>query len=91
MPRRSKQMLDDLMPTDPLMAIAWVDCLHWAIGHEPTLTEFREQTGDNLTPARNPFDAMVDKACVVDFEVVRSFVEWFNVNVWGDLSIRSGE
>lgn len=82
--------LDGLVPSDFLMAIAWRDCLSWAIGHAETLAAFRAQTGNTWSPGRTPIDRMIDEACGADAKFLREFVEWFNVNVWGDMDIVAG-
>ena len=67
------------------MQIAWVDALRWAITSPEVLQQFREQTGNNWTPARSPIEAMVDKAVGADKEFIFAFTDWFNVNIWGDV------
>jgi hypothetical protein len=48
----------DLMPSDALMQIAWVDALRFAIADDKMVAAFREETGDNWKPGRTPLDRM---------------------------------
>lgn len=70
--------------TEPLMQIAWRDCLLWACVFDPIVKRFREETGNTWEPSRNPIDSMVDDACGAKDAYCAEFVEWFNANVWGD-------
>lgn len=79
--------LDDLVPVDPLMALAWHNCLHWAIGEEKILESFRKASGVNYRPPANMLEKLIDESCGNDgFEFLRAFVIWFNVNIWGDIN-----
>lgn len=44
--------IDGLIPEDPLMAIAWRDCLMWAVGQENIMRAFRSETGVTWEPSR---------------------------------------
>ena len=70
-----------LAPANPLMQIAWVDCLHWAIGEPAIFERFAKDTG--LRVAKSAIERAIDKATGADVGVVKRFVEWFNANVWG--------
>lgn len=75
---------DELAPADPLMAIAWRDCLLWAIGSDGILAAFRAETGNRWSPGLTPAERMIDGACGADARFAREFVAWFNANVWGE-------
>lgn len=60
-------------PTDPLMLLAWRDCLTWAIGYPPLRAQFATDTGTPLQV--NAEDEQSD--------LIR-FIDWFNANVWGN-------
>ena len=77
-------MIEAYMPTDPLMALAWRDCLRWAIGYEPILTKFLEDTGVKIAPLRTAMDRLACEATGEGEIVARQFIEWFNVNIWGE-------
>lgn len=82
---------DDQVPTDPLMAFAWRECLLWAVSDEELVAAFRAATGNAYRPPRNNLEAMVDAATGNTFErFVAEFVPWFNANVWGDLTLQAG-
>jgi len=76
-------MIEDYMPPDPLMALAWRDCLRWAIGYEPILTAFVNDTGVKVAPLRTALDRMICQSTGEGEAIARQFVEWFNVNIWG--------
>ncbi len=67
-----------------LMVVAWRDCLMWAIGFEPILSQYATETGKKMDIAgRTGIVAMVDEATGCRAAEVRRFIEWFNANVWG--------
>ena len=76
-------VLTDLMPADPLMRLAWCDCLMWAIGEEAIVATFRAETCNKWTPARGGLDKLIDAATGADVNFIRQFAQWFNENVWG--------
>jgi hypothetical protein len=77
-------IIDEFAPADPLMAIAWADCLRWAVTRSDIVEAFRRETGIVLVPVRSPLDRMIDAASGRDDEVGRRFLAWFNANVWGE-------
>ncbi len=77
-----KTTLSDLMPTDRLLIPAWASCLQWAIGEKAILDQFLAETGIKWTPPRTVIERMIDEASGADFDVVRTFVIWFNANIW---------
>ena len=72
--------------TPEFMAVAYFDCLRWAITFEPILKRFEDETGNHIPKSRSGIERMIDEACGFDQyeEFFRSFVPWFNDNVWGD-------
>ncbi len=71
------------IPSEPLMAHAYVDCLHWALGCGPILEQYRAETGNKWTPGRTPLDRMIDDATGAGLGFIKAFVPWFDANVWG--------
>ena len=69
------------VPVDPLMAIAWRDCLIWAARQDNIVSAFEADTGMYL-PA-STLDRMIDLATGFNEERAQAFVVWFNKNVWG--------
>ena len=67
---------------DPLMAVAWRDCLMWAATQTEILDAFSSETGLRL--GTSPFDRMIDEATGFDAAIAKAFIDWFNENVWGD-------
>jgi hypothetical protein len=61
----------------------WVGCLRWAIGNSEILAAFTADTGLTYSPPKSGLDAMIDEASGFNEKLVKSFVEWFNKNVWG--------
>lgn len=87
----TEKTLDDLIPDDFLMQIAWQDCLHWAVGEPRIMDQFTAQTGLKFSPPKNLFEKLIDEACGNDgFAVTRAFIIWFNANVWGDIHLKAG-
>ena len=72
------------LPADPVMAVAWRDCLMWAAGEQGIRDAFESDTGMHL--AMSPFDRMIDEATGLDAAVAEAFVRWFNENIWGSTS-----
>ena len=76
-------ILEEYMPKDPLMQIAWADCLRWAIKEQKIIDQYLKETGDKWTAGRSPLDRMIDEASGADKAFVIRFVQWFNENIWG--------
>lgn len=74
---------EDIRDID-LMVIAWRDCLFWAVGFKPIMDQFAESTGKRLSLPKSPVEEMVDLATGHKDAELRRFIDWFNVNVWGD-------
>lgn len=68
-------------PDCPFFAIAWRDCLTWAIQDPDVLAEYTRDTGVVFNLAANPIDKMVDAA--TGHEPAAHFIDWFNANIWG--------
>lgn len=88
---KTKQQIDDaqLVPTDPLMQIAWRDCLMWAVGTPEIMEQFRADTGCNYRPPASVIEQMIDESTGYQDDFVKTFVRWFNANIWGDLNIKA--
>lgn len=76
-----------LMPTDApdYMAAAWLGCVSWAASNTDILQAFRDETGNRWVPPRSGLEAMIDAATGADWQFIKSFIEWVNVNVWGPI------
>lgn len=77
-------------PNDFPMRIAWVSCLRWAIGEPEILDAFTADTGITYSAPKNAIEKMIDEASGHGEKVIESFIEWFNVNVWGVNASGSG-
>lgn len=86
-PQKTAGLLDKYMPQgdEEFLRGAWIACLQWAIGEPKVIEAFRAETGHQWTPAKCPIDKMVDDATGATEAFIVAFVEWFNVNIWGDL------
>lgn len=75
------------MKSDEFQAIAWRDCLEWAI-HEPAvIAAFCRETGTMFVAPKNALEAMIDAATgnKPDYAGIEErFVAWFNENIWGE-------
>lgn len=61
----------------------FLSCLHWALGHEPTLAAYRAATGDNWRPPASPSERMIDQATGADLAFLQRFSDWVELNVFG--------
>jgi len=73
-------------PNDPLMAASWLAAIRCALTTQPDMiAAFTKETGLVLpSQPRSAIEAMIDNATGVDRKFVDAFVDWFNVNVWGE-------
>lgn len=79
---------------DPIMYGFFVGCVHWALGNETVLDEYRRQTGDGFQAPQNPFDQMIDKATGNDLAFIQRFSDWVELNLFGtpdDVYGKAGE
>ncbi len=76
-----------LMPADTPedMAPAWLGLLNALLGWPETVEAFRRETGCKYHPPKNWLEAQIDRATGADWEFLKSFVAWVNVNHWGPL------
>ncbi len=83
-PKVTKQRI--AYPDDPLMAASWLAAIRCALTSQPDMIKaFAKETGLALpTQPRSAIEAVVDEATKVNSEIVDAFVDWFNVNVWGE-------
>jgi hypothetical protein len=77
----------DLMPSDTpdYMFPAWIGCVHFAIGNDAIVKQFRNDTGMTWEPGASGLDQMIDDATDAPWKFVKEFVEWVNLNLWGKL------
>jgi hypothetical protein len=80
----TERNFDDLMPEDPLMAIAWADSLRFALGRDDILAAFRAETGIRWEPGKTGLDRLIDEATDADYRFIRAFAAWHNKNIWGE-------
>lgn len=65
------------------MWVMYFCCLQWAIGEPDILAAFTADTGLSYSRPKCGLDAMIDEATGLQEKIVKSFVAWFNTNVWG--------
>ena len=71
---------------NPIMAIAWHDAVLFAAGEEAVIKRFEEETG-LIWPYRSNLsgeESNVVKPEGYDVAVLRRFISWFNIAVWGE-------
>ena len=78
-------MLELFMPADPLMALAWRDCLRWASHDQDILDAFLAETGVTGSPLPSGLDRLIDQATGRDEAISKQFLAWFNANIWGGM------
>jgi len=61
----------------------YFSCLQWAIAEPEIMARFKVDTGLSYSPPRCGLDAMIDEATDLKGTIIKAFVEWFNLNVWG--------
>lgn len=74
------------MPSNPLMAAAWIAHLRYCLGEEKIVTEFRKQTGNQWEPGETSMDRLVDGATGADKAFFIEFAKWVNANLWGEVN-----
>ena len=76
---------------DILAAVAYRDCLLWAVTQDDITAHFTLDTGMALPiQARTPLDMLIDQATGYDAGFARAFVAWFNTHVWGEDDVPEG-
>lgn len=70
----------------PLMAVAYVDFISWAVKQDKFIAEFKKETGTDLMDLANqpPLVQMVDKETGFAKEKIESFIKWLTENHWGE-------
>ena len=66
---------------DPLMEVAFADCVRWAWRDPQTRQAFEEETG--MSSAKDPMGAMIDEATGYDKAVAERFIRWVTEEMWG--------
>lgn len=79
----NENIFTKFLPKQEYLHPAWYGCLHWAIGSEEILEQFKNDTGIEWKFSKNILDIMVDKACGADKEFFKIFAAWMNENIWG--------
>ena len=70
--------------TPEYMYGAWIDCLVWAVSNDKVIDQYKRDTKSGFVPPNTPIERMIDEATGHGKAEVEKFVEWFNVNIWGD-------
>lgn len=71
--------------TPEYMNPAWLGCISFALNQPELMQQFRDETGMRWQPARSGIERMIDQATGMEWEFVKAFVLWVNVNVWGPI------
>ena len=66
---------------DPLMEIAFADCVRWAWRNPETRQVFEQETG--MSSAKDPMGVLIDKATGYDKAVAHRFIRWVAEEMWG--------
>lgn len=76
-----------LMPADTpeYMAPAWLGLIRYLIGQPEAFAAYRRETGCTYRPPKNGLEAQIDAATGADWEFLKRFVAWVNVNHWGPM------
>jgi hypothetical protein len=83
---QDKNVIDPPKNTPEFMWGAWEACLRWAITNPDIRSQFEAETGHSPWPnPATPIETMIDKACGRDFEYLKSFADWHNKNIWGEV------
>jgi hypothetical protein len=81
---KAPDLITKHIPTAPLMAQAWDDCLHYTSSDPEALAAFHADTGSTFTLGRTPIDRMIDKATGRERAFVEQYLTWLTENVWGE-------
>lgn len=73
-------------PDNPIMAAAWFGCVMWVASVPEAIARFEAETGHRWLPGsvRSGIERMIDKATGHEAAVFDAFVDWVNINVWGE-------
>lgn len=82
--KQAPDLITQYLPSNPIMAQAWVDCLRWSVTEPEILAAFRQATGSDYSPGATPIERMIDQATGRDREFVERYIAWFHENVWGE-------
>lgn len=66
---------------DPLMELAFADCVRWAWGDKEMRAEFERSTGKRLPTT--DLESAIDEATGYDEELAGAFARWVIEDVWG--------
>lgn len=75
---------------DDLNALAYRDCIMWAIGQQSIRDLFTVDTGMAWVEPSSSLDRMIDAATGHERQFVEVFIPWFNENVWGADAVPAG-
>ncbi|MFM7851281.1 MAG: hypothetical protein ACKO96_05020 [Flammeovirgaceae bacterium] len=77
----------ELKPNDTpdYLIPAWLGCISWAVSTKEITDAFYAES--NLPPLAQlgTFASEIDKACGLHESTLKAFIEWVNINYWGDL------
>lgn len=73
-------------PNNAVMAMMWHGFVMFAASEKDFIKAFEEETGLHwpFKTDISPIDRAIDSACGYDVHVVDKFVDWLNVNYWGE-------
>lgn len=80
-------------PDNPVMAVAFVGFIRWAMCEPEVLDHFNHATGIMpwWTQSMSPLDVLIDQASGYEADVVNKFVDWLVENYWGENPFEGGE
>lgn len=62
---------------------AYIDFLHFALGNDEMVAQFRAETGNMWKPAKNGLGRMIDEATGVEFKFLQQFSDWCEATYYG--------
>lgn len=73
-------------PHNPIEAAMWFGALRFATGEDYIIASFEQDTGEQwiFSHKRSPLDAHIDNVTGREQVILDKFVDWFNVNCWGE-------
>lgn len=72
--------------TPDYMINAWLDCILWASGTKEITDLFYAKYGLPPLARLGTFASEIDKACGMHESTLKAFIEWVNINYWGDMN-----
>lgn len=79
-------MIEPPKTTPEYMYPAWVAALRHALADENIRGAFEHETGMKWSPPRHPIEVLIDESSGFASDFIHRFAEWFNKNIWGDMT-----